>query len=95
MNIRVTVQHRNGGTDTVTVWPATEVEFEDYFGTPWGEAFSRDHIAQKHLYFVAWHCMYEDGKTTAPFAQWIKTLGSVSIVTDENPPSGQEAPPTS
>ncbi len=95
MPIRVTVQHRDGGHHETTVWPSTEVEFEDYFGVIWSEAFAKEHVPQKYLYFVAWHSLYEEKKTTAPFGEWIKTVGEVRVAGDQVPPTVPGAPPGS
>ena len=79
MSINVTIQHRDGTTTSATVWPSTEVALEDEFDVIWGEVFSRDHIPQKYLYFIAYHTVHEAGKTGLDFNEYLKTIGSVSV----------------
>jgi hypothetical protein len=95
MPIDVTVQHRDGQTVTATVWPSTEVEFEDHFEIVWSEAFARDHVPQKYLYFVAYHAEKDAGKTGLNFPEWLRTVASVAIAGEPADPSPPVAPPGS
>ena len=92
MPIDVTVQHKDGQAVTATVWPSTEVEFEDHFGVVWSEAFGREHVPQKYLYFVAYHAQKDAGKTGHDFTEWLRTVAQVSIAGDTADPTDPEAP---
>lgn len=95
MPINVAVQHRDGQTVNATVWPSTEVEFEDHFEIVWSEAFQRDHVPQKYLYFVAYHAEKDAGKTGLDFTDWLRTVASVSIAGEPADPTLPVAPPGS
>jgi hypothetical protein len=95
MPIAVTVQHRDGRTVTATVWPSTEVEFEDHFQIVWSEAFARDHIPQKYLYFVAYHAAKDAGAANGDFDEWLRTVAEVTLAGEPENPSLPVAPPGS
>lgn len=93
MPIDVTVQHRDGQTVTATVWPSTEVAFEDHFEIVWSEAFQRDHVPQKYLYFVAFHAEQDNGKTNLSWEDWLRTVATVTIAGQPADPTLPVAPP--
>lgn len=86
MAITVTVKHRDGTRTDTTVWASTEVAFEDHFGKSWSEAFSDPHPNQKYLYFVAWHSIYDAGKTALEFTDYLRTIDTVELGAVDSPP---------
>jgi hypothetical protein len=83
MAITVTVEHRDGASQTFTVWPATEVEFERKFAISWTKAFTGDDTYNEHLYAIA----FLASETSRSFEEWIKTIASVNVGSgsDSNP----------
>ncbi len=83
MAIQVTVKQRDGGHQTFTVWPATEVEFERKFAISWTKAFTGDETFNEHLYAIA----FLASETSKSFDEWIKTIAEVNVAgaDDEDP----------
>lgn len=92
MPISVTVKHRDESTTRVEVWASTEVAFEDEFQISWSEAFSKQYVHQKHLYFAAYHAAAEAGKTGLPFKEWMKTIAQVELEGSEPDPLDLSGP---
>jgi hypothetical protein len=95
MPIEIAVQHRDGGQTGLTVWPSTEVAFEDHFDVVWSEAFGQEHVPQKYLYFVAYHAAKDAGKAGDDFQEWLRTVAEVSIKADTAGPLDQARAPGS
>lgn len=79
MAIHLTVEHRDGGQTKTTVWPATEVAFEQHFQKPWSACWSEDPPRESYLYFAAWHSIHDDGKTGLDFSAWMRTIATVIV----------------
>lgn len=93
MALKLTVKHRDGSESRTTIYPATEVAFEEHFGKSWTEAFSEAHPFQGYLHFCAWHSLHDDGKTGLDFKAWLKTLATLEVESpEETAPLDQEAP---
>lgn len=91
MAIDITVQHRDGRIVKSTVWPATEVAFEDHFGLSWSEAWSSTNPPQKYLYFAAYHSHRDGDLTHLEFDEWLRTIAEVSLEPVAVDPSNPEA----
>ena len=93
MALHLTVQHKDGTETKTTVSAATEVAFESHFNKAWSEAFTEDHPRSTYIYYAAWHSITEDKKTALPFEEWIRTLESFEVDTEDPKHSDQEAQP--
>lgn len=93
MALSITVKHKDGSESRTTIYPATEVAFEEHFGKAWTEAFSEQYPFQGYLHYCAWHSLYDDGKTALEFKPWLKTMASLEVESpEETAPLDQEAP---
>lgn len=79
MAIHLTVEHRDGGQTKTTVWPATEVAFEQHFQKPWAASWTEDPPRESYLYFSAWHSIYDEKRTALEFSDWLRTVATVTI----------------
>lgn len=84
MPVAITVKHRDGGSNTHTVFPAAEVKFEAEFKMPYVKAFAMGSESfNTHLYKLAYYA----SRDTRPFDEWIDTVEELSLPEDsaENP----------
>jgi hypothetical protein len=84
MRIAITVKHRDGGSNTYTVFPAAEVKFEAEFKMPYTKAFALDGESfNTYLYKLAYYA----SRDSRPFDEWIDTVEELGLPEDsaENP----------
>ena len=92
MAIHLTVEHRDGGQTKTTVWPATEVAFEEHFQKAWSASWSEEPPREAYLYFAAWHSIHDDGKTALDFTAWLRTVAAVTIDVDATTEDNDRGP---
>lgn len=94
MALHLTVEHRDGGTTKTAVFPITEIAFEERFHPlTWSEAWSLEYPRETWLYFVAWHSIHDEGKTSLTFEEWARTVATVRVELDATK-KDTESPPT-
>jgi hypothetical protein len=77
--IRVTVEKRDGSTNTYDVYPTAISDFEEHVKMGLVSAFSEANSRMSNLYYLAWLAEKDSGAVVKTYENYKKELAHVSV----------------
>ncbi len=77
--IRVTVEKRDGSTNTYDVFPTAISDFEEFVKMGLVSAFSEANSRMSNLYYLAWLAEKDSGAVVKTYENYKKELAHVSV----------------